>query len=340
MTVLNLRRWFRDPLFLLALAAGLIAFVVQSGELGSADTTHRLQTTHSWWTGEPEVFPNEFPEFGVHGRGGKLQSWYSIGQSLLLLPSDVVGAYVARLPIFANYDDTDPSVRDIIVSYSTNILLTVLTALVCFRFLRQFNFGITQSVVGVLALLLATTHLHYTQNMMENNYIFLLSLTGFSYQYEWLRTGSRRALLIGSGAFGLNLLTRLPTGLDLLSGGLFLLLVLWFEGVRGRLLWERFRSYIATALPVYLFFGLLDRIYQVYRFGFGAVFVTYITIIGRETRMRNPSLPPNYPFETPWHVGFFGALFTPEKSIFLFDPLIVLMILLCCRRVETIQPGC
>ena len=28
MTVLNLRRWFRDPLFLLALAAGLIAFVI------------------------------------------------------------------------------------------------------------------------------------------------------------------------------------------------------------------------------------------------------------------------------------------------------------------------
>jgi NO-binding membrane sensor protein with MHYT domain len=80
-------------------------------------------------------------------------------------------------------------VRDIIVSYSINILVTVLTALVCFRFLRQLNFEVTQSVVGVLALLLATTHLHYTQNMMENNYIFLLTMTGFSYQYEWLRNG-------------------------------------------------------------------------------------------------------------------------------------------------------
>src|ERR1700730_8256846 len=249
MAVLNLRRRLRNPLFLLALAAGLIAFVVQSGELGSADTTHRLQTAHAWWTSQPEVFPNEFPEFGVHGRGGKLQSWYSLGQSVILLPPDVVGAFVARLPIFAQYDDTDPSVRDIIVSYTINILVTVLTALVCFRFLRQLNFGVTQSVLGVLALLVATTHLHYTQNMMENNYIFLLSLTGFSYQYEWLRTGNRRALLIGSAAFGLNLLTRLPTGLDLLAGGLFLLLVLWLQGVRGRDLWDRCRSYIAVALP-------------------------------------------------------------------------------------------
>ena len=339
MTVVNLRRWFHDPLFLLALAAGLIAFVVQSGELGSADTTHRLQTAHAWWTGEPEVFPNEFPEFGVHGRGGKLQSWYSLGQSLILLPPDVVGTYIGRLPIFAEYDDTDPSVRDIIVSYSINILVTVLTALVCFRFLLQLNFGVTQSVVGVLALLLATTHLHYTQDMMENNYIFLLSMTGFSYQYEWLRNGNRRALLIGSAAFGLNLLTRLPTGLDLLAGVLFLLLVLWLEGIRGRPLWERCRGYVATALPVYLFFGLVDRLYQVYRFGFASIFVTYTTIIGRETRMRNPSLPPNYPFETPWHVGFFGALFKPEKSIFLFDPLLVLMILLCIVAWKRFSPA-
>jgi hypothetical protein len=53
MMLQTIRRWFRDPLFLLAMAAGLIAFVVQSGELGTADTQHRLQSTHSFWTAEP-----------------------------------------------------------------------------------------------------------------------------------------------------------------------------------------------------------------------------------------------------------------------------------------------
>jgi len=80
--------------------------------------------------------------------------------------------------------------------------------------LRSFavEFSLGEAVAGVLALLLATTHLHYTQNMMENNYIFLLTLAGFRYQYEWARTGDRRSLLVGSVAFGLNLLTRLTTG--------------------------------------------------------------------------------------------------------------------------------
>jgi len=332
-----LRRWFRVPLFLMALAAGLIAFVVQAGELGSADTQHRLQSTHSFWTAEPPVFPQEFPEFGVHGSGGKLQSWYGIGQSLLMLPADLVGAYVERLPVFADYNGTDPSVRNIIVSYSTNILLSVLTSLVCFRFLRQLGFKEKHAVAGVLALLLSTTHLHYTQNMMENNYIFLLTLIGFSYQYEWLRNDSRRALLIGSGAFGLNLLTRLTTGMDLLAGALFMLLVLWFEGIRGRALWSRCRIYVATALPVYAFFGLIDRLYQYHRFG--SFFNTYIGVVARETRQRNPSLPTSYPFETPFHVGFFGALFAPEKSIFLFDPLLILMILLAVVAWKRFSPA-
>ena len=93
-----------------------------------------------------------------------------------------------------------------------------------------------QSVAGVLAFLLATTHLHYTQNMMENNYICLLTLAGFSFEYEWLQTGSKRALLIGSAPSGLNLLTRLTPGMDLVAGALFVLLVLWFDGKRGRAL--------------------------------------------------------------------------------------------------------
>jgi hypothetical protein len=327
---------FRDPLFLLALTAALIAFVVQSGELGSADTMHRLQSAHAFWTSEPPVFPNEYPEFGVHGRDGKLQSWYGIGQSLLLLPVDIVGTYVSGLSIFGGYED-DPSVRDIIVSYTINILVTVLTALICFRFLRQLQFNTRQAVLGTLAFLVATTHLHYTQNMMENNYICLLTLIGFSYQYEWLLTSSRRVLLIGSGAFGLNLLTRLPSGLDLMAGGFFLLIILWSEGVRGQPLWNRFRTYIATALPVYFFFGVLDRIYQFYRFG--SFFNTYITVTGREYRQRNPALPPNYPFETPFHTGFLGALFTPEKSVFLYDPLLILMLLLCVVGWKRFSPA-
>src|ERR1700688_3520633 len=275
----RLRRWLRDPLVLLCLVAGLLAFVVQSGELGTSDTMHRLQAAHWLWTSEPQVFPNEYPEFGLHGRDGQLYSWYGIGQSLLMLPADLAGTWIAHWEIFSGYGD-DPAVRSIVVSYSTSILVNVLTALVSFRLLRQLQFSARESVLGVLALLFCTTHLHYAQNMMENNYIMLLTLTGFSFQYEWLRADSRRALFIGSCALGLNLLTRLTTGLDLIAAGIFVLLALWLEGVPGRELWRRLMAYCKIAAPVYAFFLLLDRLYQFSRFG--SFTNTYVALFARE----------------------------------------------------------
>ncbi len=130
-------------------------------------------------------------------------------------------------------------------------------------------------------------------------------------------------MLIGSLALGANLLTRLTTGMDLLAVMLFLVLVSWFAGARGPELRSRFTSYAKVALPVYAIFVLLDRLYQFHRFG--SFFNTYMGVFAREQKMLNPALPAAFPFETPFHVGFFGALFTPEKSIFLFDPLLVLI---------------
>jgi hypothetical protein len=161
---------------------------------------------------------------------------------------------------------------------------------------------------------------------MENNYIMLLTLVGFSFQYEWLRTNSRRALLIGSSALGLNLLTRLTTGLDLIAGGVLLLSVLWFERAGMKTVARRFLSYCAIAGPVYAVFLFLERYYNYIRFG--SFTSTYVPIFARELRSQDPTLPANFPWSTPFHVGVLGALFQPEKSIFLFDPLLVLAIVL------------
>ena len=315
----------RDPLFLLCLTAGLLAFVVQSGELGTADTMHRLQTTHWLWTSQPQVLPNEYPEFGLHGRDNRIYSWYGIGQSLLMLPADLAGTWIAHWQTFSDYSD-DPAVRSIVVSYSTNILVNVLTALIAFRLLCQLRFSVSEAVAGVLALLFCTTHLHYTQNMQENNYIMLLTLTGFSFQYEWLRSGSLRALFWGSAALGLNLLTRVTTGLDLMAAAVFVLAVLWFEHIRGRALWQRLLIYCKIALPLYAFFAIVERLYSFYRFG--SLTQTYIPIFARESRLHDPTLPADFPWSTPFHEGVLGALFKPEKSIFVFDPLLALTLLL------------
>ena len=313
---------------LLGIVALLTAFAVQSGEIGSSDSQHRLQAAHSFWTSEPAVFPDEYPEFGIHGRGGKLYGWYGIGQSILLLPFDVIGTYAERLPFFADYRsaETDPTVRNIVVTYGTNGLVCVLSILVCFRFLLLLGFTVNQGAAGALTLLFGTTFLHYTQNMMENNLILLLTLTGISFQYEWLRTGRRRSLLIGSMAFAANLMIRLTTALDIVAAGVFVVLLFWMQQVRGRDLRARLWSYARGTVPCYAVGVLVDRIYQYERFG--SFWKTYMSVFASEQHRLNPGLDPRFPWTTPLHMGILGPLISPEKSIFLFDPLLVLSLLL------------
>jgi hypothetical protein len=358
---------FSRPLSLLLLVTALFTFLIQSGELGTADTMHRLQVTHSFWTGEPQVFPNEYPEFGLHGRGGRLYAWYGIGQSLLMLPADLAGSAMRDLPIWRAYarSEEDPAIRSILVSISTNVLISVLTALAAFRLLGLFGFSTRESVAGTLALLCATTHLHYAQNMAENNYIFLLTITGFALQYKWLTTGDRRALFWGSMALGLNLLTRLTTALDIVGAGCFVLLASVFarrdgyftargafessgresgDKESGEKLPDRgaVQTYLLTALPIYGVFLVIDRVYQYVRFGSWTN--TYVDVFAREQRQMNPTLPANFPFNGGWFrggidSGVIGPFLAPAKSIFLFDPMFLLALLLMVLLWRRLTPA-
>jgi hypothetical protein len=122
---------------------------------------------------------------------------------------------------------------------------------------------------------------------------------------------------------------------------MFLLLVLWFqrpafEKALGRELLGYLIAYARIAAPVYLFFLLIDRVYQFYRFG--SFTNTYVTYFAREYRQRDPTLPANFPWSTPFHAGFFGPLLQPEKSIFLFDPLLLLAIFLLAWLWKRLSP--
>ena len=96
-------------------------------------------------------------------------------------------------------------------------------------------------------------------------------------------------------------------------------MVLWFERAPGATIWPRLIAYCKIAVPVYALFTLIERWYSYYRFGSWTQ--SYLPIFAREQRLQDPTLPANFPWSTPFHEGVLGALFKPEKSIFLFDPL-------------------
>jgi hypothetical protein len=95
-------------------------------------------------------------------------------------------------------------------------------------------------------------------------------------------------------------------------------------------------------VPVYAVFLVIDRIYQYIRFGSWTT--TYLTIFGREQRMLDPTLPANFPFNRGWfegglQSGVLGPFFMPEKSIFLFDPIFPLALLLMALLWKRLSPA-
>jgi hypothetical protein len=314
---------FNKPAFLVGLTALLTALVVAPGELGSIDTSRRLQTTRSFWTSAPPVTPGDI---GLVGRNGQLHYWFGLGHSLLMLPADILAR--GTLSFISRFREPPSWLgEETIVNYLCSTLVCTLAVLVCFHFLRILKFSENESILGAFGLLFGTTFLHYTQNMQENNLLLLLSLTGFYFQYDWFRNGSTRSLFWGSLAFGANLLTRLTTGLDLVAGVVFISLCLWGERERRPAIWNRLIEYGRISIPCYLVCIAIDRLYQDYRFG--SPFGTYLRIFGEQFRGKYPvTSPPGWPWSTPFWEGFLGPLITPEKSIFLFDPLVVLTLVL------------
>ena len=110
----GIRRVVASPVALLVIAGetALLTAMIQSGELGTADATRRLQVTHSLWTAAPQVPRADYPEFGIPGRGGRLYAWYGIGQSLLMLPADVAGTAVSKAPWWRSYVQSGATPRE------------------------------------------------------------------------------------------------------------------------------------------------------------------------------------------------------------------------------------
>src|SRR5260370_34643799 len=149
--------------------------------------------------------------------------------------------------------------------------------------------------------------------MMENTFILLRTLTGLCFQYEWLLTGSTRALLTGSLALGANILPRLTPVLDIAAAGLFILLILPIENVRGRGFLARLWEYLRVAAPCYVLFAVIDRLYQYLRFG--TLWNTYLSVVAVSLKKKYPDLQPNYTWTAPVHTSVLGTWLTHVKIL-------------------------
>jgi hypothetical protein len=124
-------------------------------------------------------------------------------------------------------------------------------------------------------------------------------------------------------ACGFAILVRLPSVLETA--------VLFAFAVSGAKSWKQFLRGFVPPVGLCL---LLDRWYEWRRFG--DIFGTYMGVLGRQARPAGAAA--SYPFSYPFWKGFFGTLFSPDKSIFLFDPLLLILIMVLLYRWRSLSP--
>lgn len=305
---------FRSPGPLLILLAVVVAAVLNAGGFATLDTRYRLQAERWIRLGEPPVRPQDVAAgFGLRGRNGVVYPWYGVGQSLVLWPFDALAdATIAPLARHFRFDaEKQQQIVELSIAFLMQAVLTAALLLLARELLASFGFAPAIALAGALSLLFGTTCLEYVQCAQENELLLVLALASLTAMRRWQQGAALWWAALAGIASGFAIVVRLPSVLEAAVFGAF---ALWCGG-RHR------RRFLPAYLPGIAAGVFVDRWYQWLRFGEWSS--TYMDILGRQTRPAGAPL--SYPFSYPFAKGFLGAFFSADKSIFLFDPLLLVL---------------
>jgi hypothetical protein len=303
--------------------ATLWAIIVSPGRV-SGDTMMRLNMAHAWWTGEAEVSvpPDYRPKSRLEMPGVKIGDRYypayDLGQSMLMLPGDWLATQLHRLFPRQN----EQFFRQFMVAVIIFIPLNVAVVVSGFWFLKLLYFPEPLAALSSCLWLLSTTVLTYANDLQQNHQILLFCLLGYACALVNARSGQPRMAIASGLVSSAALLVRTTSILNVATIVLFLIVAsLYHHRDRFQCL-KSIGFWIVGFLPLTLFGVILNYL----RYGvFGSSGLTLMmNQLNSDSRFISlPPLPKNYPFINPPWVGIWGALFSPAKSIFLYDPLLL-----------------
>jgi hypothetical protein len=308
----------------LALISWLWIMVINTGTLHTGDTQLRLQMAHAWWTGTEEVAPDYQPSSwfdmnaGVKGVGGRRYLFYEVGQSLLMLPGDWLGTQLHQwFPKVGSQD-----LRHLVVNFSTFVPLNVAAVVSCFWLLKLFNFEERLASLASLVWLLGTTVLHYAQVHQQNNQVLLFVAIGYASALACVLHERPRLAVLSGLAVGAAFLLRATSIIHVLTVLLFLAGCVVYQSRSKLKTLKILGLWIAGFIPL----AVLGRVFDYMRYG--SFWTTGQSLWVQQLNTNRilaglPELPANFPFTNPPQVGILGVLFSPAKSIFIYDPLLL-----------------
>jgi hypothetical protein len=299
------RRQQRERLALFLLLTALYALVGR-GIFFSSDEGHSYNTALSLRHGSLDIGPGE----NVHqGRDGHYYPSREILPAIAAFPITVLGTGVnifahnaspPRAP-GARYPTDWPSFVTLTL---LGPLTTAFTLLLLYTFVRREGVGRADALLLTLAAGWATPLAVYAKTLFPQVFEAAWLMLALVSAAEWRRTGSIRAAVWLGLACGLGLMTRAA----------FVLASVWFLGyllLAGSLKWrERLRALVP--------FVILSAC--------GAGVTALVNWVRWGSPLDFGHHRADEAFDFPAHWGLYGLLLSPGKSVFLYAPILLLVV--------------
>ncbi len=252
----------------------------------------------------------------VIGVGGQTYSVYELGQSVAAIPFYIIGRI---LSVF--FPVSDSNWITLLLVGLLNPLLTALTGVVLFETCAQLGFGQRTSLLLALAYGLGTIAFAYAKGFAREPLLGLWLLLAFYAVYRFRQT-NRAVWLLAAGIFaGLLAFTKFIQAIAIPFLIAYIVAVIYSN--RRRATAQSLGAIAIFILPSLVMLAT-QILYALARFGtlYGGIAGTEKNPVEWIVELIGKSQP---------LVAIGGLLFSPEKSVFLYSPLIILGLLAWCE---------
>jgi len=266
----------------------------------------------SWHSTALEVMEEDKVYFGVRAPDGVVRAWYGPGQAMVMLPAEATSSWFIQKMGWQGA--VAEKIQHAMVVYSTFPVVAGLGCVAVFLMLAAAGFSERASLFGAWGMLYGSTFLNYTQVNQENS-LMILCFAASLWAGLRISQGEGWKLGIALGvAAGFSALIRLTTLAETAAAFGILLLLIWRQPGD----FKQARQGLISAFGVFGLFLFLERLYHHHRFGDWTS--TYFKLF----REQWPMLDSTGDF---WK-GLQGFMFSPNESVWLFDPLALVGLIL------------
>jgi hypothetical protein len=306
-----------------------------SGYVDSQDGLQYLAVARRMYYDNTFEMPIEqYPDENIHlslmkAKDGKTYSPTGLGYSISLLPAVFLEDQLLSLsgsePISAFPLENDWPV--LLFASMTNAFWGALFVVVLYSYLREIEISHNNSLILSFSLTVGSNILVHTKHVFPHMMFVTMMLLTFYYLKKFSLTRKKYFLIWSGMSYGVVLIAYNPTYLLILPAlGLY---YLFLENFKFKFI--DFKELIVNL--VFSMLGLLPFVFlyfqfNILRFG-GATHTGY-----GSSGIPLPTFPPTYVIIE----GIWGLLLSPGKSIFLYTPILILLILFWFKLKRDILP--